>query len=200
MNNCIGEKNIRYFVAFLVWHFLICLYGALILGFILAGEIKERKIIYILTVYYGIDNSFSGLFPHVAQWLLAVHNTQILLSVFLAILALLLGGFCAYHAHLCLTNTTTNETFKWQDYIMWMKKENEAKADAATLRSSIGSANSDAQKAPPSKWRTFFMRSRTPSMEPVVRNNIYDRGMITNLCEVVVPLSERKAFSRMKSD
>ncbi|XP_008658681.1 probable protein S-acyltransferase 17 isoform X1 [Zea mays] len=181
-------------------HFLICLYGALILGFILAGEIKERKIIYILTVYYGIDNSFSGLFPHVAQWLLAVHNTQILLSVFLAILALLLGGFCAYHAHLCLTNTTTNETFKWQDYIMWMKKENEAKADAATLRSSIGSANSDAQKAPPSKWRTFFMRSRTPSMEPVVRNNIYDRGMITNLCEVVVPLSERKAFSRMKSD
>jgi palmitoyltransferase ZDHHC4 len=83
---------------------------------------------------------------------------------------------------------------------MWMKKENEAKADAATLRSSIGSANSDAQKAPPSKWRTFFMRSRTPSMEPVVRNNIYDRGMITNLCEVVVPLSERKAFSRMKSD
>lgn len=45
----------------------------------------------------------------ILQWLLAVHNTQILLSVFLAILALLLGGFCAYHAHLCLTNTTTNE-------------------------------------------------------------------------------------------
>jgi len=200
MNNCIGEKNTRYFVAFLVWHFLICLYGATILGFILAGELKERKIIYILTVYYGIDNSFSGLFPHVAQWLLAVHNTQILLSVFLAILALLLGGFCAYHLHLCLTNTTTNETFKWQDYIMWMKKENEAKADAAALKSSIGSANSDAHKAAPSKWRAFFMRSRTPSVEPVVKNNIYDRGMIQNLCEVVVPLSERKAFSRRKSD
>ncbi|PAN49551.1 hypothetical protein PAHAL_9G455600 [Panicum hallii] len=109
MNNCIGEKNTRYFVAFLVWHFLICVYGALVIGFILAGELKERKVIYILTAYYGIENSFSGLFPHVAQWLLAVHNTQILLSVFLAILALLLGGFCAYHAHLCLTNTTTNE-------------------------------------------------------------------------------------------
>jgi apolipoprotein N-acyltransferase len=94
-----------------------------------------------LPAYYGIDNSISGLFPHVAQvseehnesiffllicwiffllwsilqWLLAVHNTQILLSVFLAILALLLGGFCAYHTHLCLTNTTTNEVrHNWQ--------------------------------------------------------------------------------------
>ncbi|KAJ1297023.1 hypothetical protein BS78_01G346300 [Paspalum vaginatum] len=200
MNNCIGEKNIRYFVAFLVWHFLICVYGAVVIGFILAGELKERKVIYILTVYYGIENSFSGLFPHVAQWLLAVHNTQILLSVFLAILALLLGGFCAYHAHLCLTNTTTNETFKWQDYIMWMKKENKAKANAAALKSIIGSNNSNAHKPPPSKWRAFFVRSQTPSVEPVVKNNIYDRGMIRNLCEVVVPLSERKSFTRRKSD
>ncbi|KAF8720946.1 hypothetical protein HU200_023352 [Digitaria exilis] len=200
MNNCIGEKNTRYFVAFLVWHFLICVYGAVVLGFILAGELKERKVIYILTAYYGIDNSFWGLFPHVAQWLLAVHNTQILLSVFLAILALLLGGFCAYHAHLCLTNTTTNESFKWQDYIMWMKKENEEKVNAAALKASISSANSDAQKAPPSKWRAFFVRPRRLAVEPVVKNNIYNRGMIRNLCEVIVPLSERKSFSRRKSD
>jgi len=200
MNNCIGEKNTRYFVAFLVWHFLICVYGAVVLALILAGELKEKKVIYILTAYYGIENSFSGLFPHVAQWLLAVHNTQILLSVFLAILALLLGGFCAYHAHLCLKNTTTNESFKWQDYVVWMKRENEAKANAAALKASMGSANSDAHKTPPSKWRAFFVRSRRPSMEPVVKNNIYDRGMIRNMFEVIVPLSERKSFSRRKSD
>nr|CAB3500726.1 unnamed protein product [Digitaria exilis] len=158
MNNCIGEKNTRYFVAFLVWHFLICVYGAVVLGFILAGELKERKVIYILTAYYGIDNSFWGLFPHVAQ------------------------------------------SFKWQDYIMWMKKENEEKANAAALKASISSANSDAQKAPPSKWRAFFVRSRRLAGEPVVKDNIYNRGMIRNLCEVIVPLSERKSFSRRKSD
>ncbi|KAK3147164.1 hypothetical protein QOZ80_3BG0278900 [Eleusine coracana subsp. coracana] len=200
MNNCIGEKNTRYFVAFLVWHFLLCLYGVVVLGFILAGELKERKVIYILTAYYGIENSFSALFPHVAQWLLAVHNTQILLSVFLAILALLLGGFCAYHAHLCLTNTTTNETFKWQDYIMWMKKENEIKANADVLKASIDSVNREAHKSPPSKWRTFYGRPRTPSEGTVVKNNIYDRGLIRNLWEVIVPLSERRSFSRKKSE
>lgn len=84
---------------------------------------------------------------------------------------------------------------------MWMKKENEAKAAAAAaLKSSIGSANSNAHKTPPNKWWAFFKISRTPSVEPVVKNNIYDRGIIKNLCEVVVPLSERKTFSRRKSD
>lgn len=200
MNNCIGEKNTRYFVAFLVWHFLLCMYGALILGFIIAGELKVKKVIYILTVYYGVDNSFSGLFPHVAQWLLAVHNTQILLAVFLGIISLLLGGFCAYHVHLCLSNTTTNETFKWQDYIFWMKKENAAKASAAALKSSISAASSEAQEPAPSKWKAFFSRPRTPAEEPVVTNNIYDVGRIRNLCEVIVPLSERRSFSRRKSD
>ncbi|VAI05147.1 unnamed protein product [Triticum turgidum subsp. durum] len=200
MNNCIGEKNTRYFVAFLFWHFLLCLYGATILGFIVVGELKDKKVVYILTVYYGIDNSFSGLFPHIAQWLLAVHNTQILLVVFLGIIALLLGGFCAYHVHLCLSNTTTNETFKWQDYIFWMKKENAAKASAYTLKASINAASSEVPKSPPSKWKTFFSRSKTRAEEPVVKNNIYDVGWIRNLCEVMVPLSERRSFSCKKSE
>lgn len=92
------------------------------------------------------------------------------------------------------------QSFKWQDYIMWMKKENEAKANAAALKASMGSSSPEAHKAPLSKWRAFFVRSRRPRVEPVVKNNIYDRGMIGNICEVIVPLSERKSFSRRKSD
>jgi palmitoyltransferase ZDHHC4 len=92
------------------------------------------------------------------------------------------------------------QTFKWQDYIMWMKKENEMKANAAALKASIGTASREAHEPPPSKWRAFFGRSQTPSEEPVIKNNIYDRGMIRNLWEVIVPLSERKAFSCRKSE
>jgi hypothetical protein len=33
-------------------HFLICLYGAAVLGLIFAGQLRERKIIYILTGKY----------------------------------------------------------------------------------------------------------------------------------------------------
>ncbi|MCI28615.1 putative S-acyltransferase, partial [Trifolium medium] len=39
-------------------------------GLILAGRLKELKVVYILTVYYGIDNSFWDLVPHVVQWLM----------------------------------------------------------------------------------------------------------------------------------
>ena len=92
------------------------------------------------------------------------------------------------------------QTFKWQDYIFWMKKENAAKASAYTLKASINAASSEAQKSPPSKWKTFFSRSKTRAEEPVVKNNIYDVGWIRNLCEVMVPLSERSSFSCKKSE
>ncbi|KAJ8472029.1 hypothetical protein OPV22_026372 [Ensete ventricosum] len=199
MNNCIGEKNTCYFMAFLLWHFLICLYGAVFLGLILADRLKEHNIIYILTVYYGIEHSFSRLSPHVVQWLLGSYNTQILMIMFLAIISLLLAGFFGYHAHLCLTNTTTNETFKWQDYISWKRKLNEAKASAAALKASIQTITGEA-KAPESKWRAFFRKSPLQSEEVIFKNNLYDRGIISNFCEIIFPLSARKSFSHMKSE
>ncbi|URE42065.1 DHHC palmitoyltransferase [Musa troglodytarum] len=198
-NNCIGEKNTRYFMAFLLWHFLICLYGAVVLGLILAGQLKEHNIIYILTVYYGVEHSFSRLSPHVVQWLLGSYNTQILLIMFLAIISLLLAGFFGYHAHLCLTNTTTNETFKWQDYISWKRKLNEAKASAAALKASIQTITGEAQ-APESKWRAFFRKSPLQSEGVIVKNNLYDRGIISNVCEIIFPPSARRSFSHRKSE
>ncbi|KAF5453941.1 hypothetical protein F2P56_023650 [Juglans regia] len=164
MNNCIGERNTRYFMAFLLWHFLLCIYGTVTIGLVLAGQLKELRVSYILTVYYGIDNSFRSLAPHVVQWLLASYNTQILLMVFLAIVSLLLAGFFGYHANLCLTNTTTNETFKWQDYLSWQKKLNEAKASAAALKASVSGMRSEGN-TPKSKWRAFFRKSPLEDMQ-----------------------------------
>ncbi|KAJ0079713.1 hypothetical protein Patl1_22715 [Pistacia atlantica] len=198
MNNCIGERNTRYFLAFLLWHFLLCLYGTIAIGLVLAGRLKELRVVYILTVYYGIENSFYSLAPHVVQWLLGSYNTQILLMVFLAIVSLLLAGFFGYHANLCRTNTTTNETFKWQDYINWRRKLNEARASAAALKSSISGMSSES-KLPESKWKAFFRRSPLEDAEVVVKNNMYDKGMFHNIWEVICPLSTRRSFSQRKS-
>lgn len=199
MNNCIGEKNTRYFMAFLFWHLLLCLYGATVLGLIVAGQLKEHKIIYILTVYYGIENSFSSLYPHVIQWLIGSYNAQILLIVFLSVISLLLFGFFGYHSFLCLTNTTTNETFKWQDYISWKKKLNEVKVSAAALKASISGMSGEV-KAVESKWRAFFRVSPLQQQELVVKTNVYDRGIIYNVSEILFPLSERRSFLCSKSE
>ncbi|EEF49758.1 zinc finger protein, putative [Ricinus communis] len=198
MNNCIGEKNTRYFLAFLLWHFLLCVYGTIALGLVLAGRLKELRVVYILTVYYGIENSFRSLAPHVVQWLLGSYNTQILLMVFLAIVSLLLAGFFGYHANLCLTNTTTNETFKWQEYIGWQRKLNEARTSAAALKASISGMSGEA-KHPESKCRAFFRRSPLEGAEVVIKRNMYDKGIFNNLGEIIFPLSTRPSFLRKKS-
>ncbi|CAN1348030.1 Probable protein S-acyltransferase 17 [Linum perenne] len=67
MNNCIGERNTRYFLGFLLWHFVLCVYGTVAIGLILAGRLKELRIVHVLTVYYGIENTYRDLFPHVVQ-------------------------------------------------------------------------------------------------------------------------------------
>ncbi|XP_028112783.1 probable protein S-acyltransferase 17 isoform X2 [Camellia sinensis] len=86
MNNCIGERNTRYFMAFLLWHFLLCIYGTVAIALVLAGRVKELKVVYILTVYYGIENSFRSLAPHVVQtfkweeylsWKRKVHEAKV---------------------------------------------------------------------------------------------------------------------------
>ncbi|KAK9691834.1 hypothetical protein RND81_09G223000 [Saponaria officinalis] len=193
MNNCIGERNTRYFLAFLLWHFCLCLYGSVALSLILASRLKELKIIHILTVYYGVENSFRGLAPHIAQWLLSSYNTQILLMVFLGVVCLLMAAFFGYHAKLCYTNTTTNETYKWQDHENLQRKINEAKASATALKASLNGLSA-VNKPPESKWKSFFRRSPLKDAEVVVKTNIYDKGLVHNFSEVIFPLSTRSSF------
>ncbi|KAG7576058.1 Palmitoyltransferase DHHC domain [Arabidopsis thaliana x Arabidopsis arenosa] len=198
MNNCIGERNTKYFMAFLLWHFLLCLYGTVAIGFILAGRVKELRVVHILTVYYGVDKSFRSLAPRVLQWLVGTYNTQILLMVFLAIVSLLLAGFFAYHANLCLTNTTTNETFKWREYISLKKRLSEAKASAAALKAGMSCES----KKPTAASKCFGICGRSSAheegeakAEAIVKRNLYDRGSFQNVSEIVFPLSSRPSSS-----
>ncbi|CAN1167867.1 Probable protein S-acyltransferase 17 [Linum perenne] len=198
MNNCIGERNTRYFLGFLLWHFLLCVYGSVAIGLVLAGRLKELRIVDILTVYYGIENTYRDLAPHVVHWLLSSYNTQILLMVFLGVVSLLLAGFFGYHVNLCITNTTTNETFKWQEHLSWRKKLNEARASAAALKASIRDLGKEA-KPTESKCKSFFRRSPLEDAEVVSKQNTYDNGFFCNLGEVIFPFSSRPSFSGMKS-
>ena len=79
----------------------------------------------------------------------------------------------------------------------WQRKLNEAKASAAALRASVSGMSSD-RKPSPSKWRAFFRRSPLEDMG-IVQNNVYDKGFVDNVMEVVFPFSSRPSFTRTKS-
>ncbi|KAJ8769722.1 hypothetical protein K2173_005928 [Erythroxylum novogranatense] len=174
MNNCIGERNTRYFLAFLLW--MTCSF--------------------VLSTYYGVENLSWFSSPYCMWWLLGSYNTQILLMVFLAIVSLLLVGFFGYHAHLCLTNTTTNETFKWQDYTSLQKKMNEARTSAAAPKASMSGLSRET-KPPESKSKAFCRRSPIENAAFSMKNQ-YDKGLFSNVYEVIFPLSTRPSFVQRK--
>ena len=78
----------------------------------------------------------------------------------------------------------------------WQRKLKEAKAGAEALRQSISGMSSEKQPVL-SKWRSFFRRSPLEDVV-VVKNNVYDKGFIHNIREVISPLSTRRSFTRTK--
>ncbi|KAH7425753.1 hypothetical protein KP509_11G069200 [Ceratopteris richardii] len=111
-NTCIGENNLRYFMAFLFWHCYLCLYAAFVIAAVIVGEMKRKNLVRLLTVYYGIGSNFQELAPLIFQWVLAFHGEQLMLLLFLGIISLLLMGFSGYHLYLIIINTTTNEVIE----------------------------------------------------------------------------------------
>nr|POF05629.1 putative protein s-acyltransferase 17 [Quercus suber] len=97
----------------------------------------------------------------------------------------------------CSTFSLELQTFKWQEYISWQGKINEAKASAAALKASINGMSTEG-KPPESKWRAFFRKSPLEDVQ-VVKNNIYDKGFFHNLHEIIFPPSMRSSFLQSKS-
>eukprot|EP00250_Pteridium_aquilinum_P011690 c20240_g2_i3 orf=500-1261(+) len=188
INTCIGENNLRFFIMFLFWHCCLCLYGTFLIAAIIAGEVKKRNLVRLLTRYYGVEPSFQKLFPHIIQWVLAFYSEQLLLLLFLGVISLLLMGFFGYHLYLVFTNTTTNETFKWESY----KRCQHLSHAQAAKEESFGGSPSSNQGVSKKRFKLVcslpFLSKKhgTPRLK---RNNIYNKGILQNVAEVLFPRS-----------
>lgn len=201
-NTCIGENNLRYFMAFLFWHCSLCLYGTFLIGAIIAGEVKKKNLVRLLTFYYGVEPNFRELSPYVYQWVLAYHSEQLLLLMFLGTISLLLMGFFGYHLYLVLTNTTTNESYKWESYKRW--KQEVSKGQGAKKTTVDGSASSSEQVLK-KRFKVvcslpFFTGKKVLlHQERLERDNVYNKGVLRNLGEVFFPKSSRLWWKGSKS-
>ena len=102
------------------------------------------------------------------QYLFVRHNIPMAIGIFCVVIGCALWGFWAYHMWLVWCGTTTNETFKWGD----LEEE---------LRARM-------QEQQRNRKEKVTHRVKVPA-------NIYNRGFLRNLWEVIVPPSSTSATS-----
>jgi hypothetical protein len=157
------------------------------------------------------------------QWVLFHYMPLGMLAFFLALTAVLVFSFLAYHLYLTLSNTTTNEAWKRKElrrYLTDVALAEAAEAQAEAQAREGAAAPAAAAAVPPrraaggrcgrlrrllrlrgSRAEADELTAMPPpaplSAEALARieaqcRNIYDRGPLQNMLEVLFPRSQRR--------
>lgn len=214
IGNAVGEENHRHFLLFLLVHASACLYGAAVLAAAMRAVALDQRL-WDAAFYDAGTGEEVRATPGVVFQYLAFRHAPVAAAAFLcAVMGAVLAAFLAFHLWLAARGMTTNEWYKWRAVRRWHRREKgrylkaleqgaievdpagagttagggfvvvdgdgeEAVGCAGT--SGAGSdahAVADADAAPP----------EDPGPFPA---NLYDRGIVENLMEVLYPRSLR---------
>lgn len=134
INNCVGVGNHKWFLMFLFWHLLICLYGCA-LGTTIAYElIMQKDLLRAVFIDPITKERHKATYMVVAQYMLATEGMLVFVGVLSCVMGAVLFGFFLWHLNLVRTGTTTNELSKW-NYVKWyIKQEEDGKEKVKQLR------------------------------------------------------------------
>jgi hypothetical protein len=135
MNNCIGARNHVAFMLFLVHHSVLCFYGTYLAVVVVAAQVSAQ----VAHVRKHYSPGFSPSAENLLHFLALNAKGLTFTLVLTAAVAAMLGGFFAYHLLLVWRNTTTNETFKWDD----VRSNLTAHFDAVTELEGLGMDTKD---------------------------------------------------------
>eukprot|EP01113_Clastostelium_recurvatum_P047831 TRINITY_DN8592_c0_g1_i1.p1 TRINITY_DN8592_c0_g1~~TRINITY_DN8592_c0_g1_i1.p1 ORF type:complete len:403 (-),score=98.77 TRINITY_DN8592_c0_g1_i1:15-1223(-) len=210
VNNCIGERNVRAFLAFLFSTSLLTAWATYMVVAIVRGVIEESNLMHL--GYYDARNRWVPAPPLVMlQYLIHYTGLIIPMAFFCIVISLVLGGFGLYHVFLIARNTTTNETFKWQDMKNMVKrehamrhaaekekeeKEKEGEEDKSKENESGQKQTRTRQTAAKGRRKADSSSSSEPlSSRPLELSDLvnkYHNGIFANLWEALNPRSTRK--------
>ncbi|CAG9333649.1 unnamed protein product [Blepharisma stoltei] len=114
INQCVGYGNYKWFLAFILSHSLLCMYGAQI-GLLIFVHIIEKERIMTTRFFDYLGNEVEWSWMTVIQYLLQRYPSWFFVVTLCFIMGLTLTGFFFYHLYLVYENTTSNERAKRLD-------------------------------------------------------------------------------------
>lgn len=198
LNNTVGERNYRWFMAYLLSNSVLMLYGAFAALTIFLTEIQALDLFNATFVNNTTGQKMKAGYGIVFQYLLAKHNALMMVSFIATIMGLVISGFSLYHVWLAGTNTTTNETFKWKEARWHHREAEEMRLEQVEttakdlLQDSVMAARFNGSIDAARK----FVNAKLEGVAPIPPN-AYDTGSFwANISEVVYPPSR---YGREKS-
>lgn len=200
LNNCVGERNYRWFLSFLILHAVTLYYGAIASLTILKSVADEKGLLNATFVHRETGQRVPAGYTVIFQYLMFHYGALMGLLIMCSVMGTVLFGFFGYHLWLVKQNTTTNESFKWGSVRYehsrltrrWralrrqlrearaMAMKSEGKDDDATLKGLGLDAATDGS--------SLLGLPEEPPMMPI---NVYNHGFFANLREVFNPRSLR---------
>jgi len=117
INQCVGYSNYKFFLAFILSHSMICLYGAQLGVLIFLHIIKKDKLLESVFTD-GAGNKFRGDFWVVLQYITQRYAALFFVVILCVVIGVVLAGFFIYHLYMIKKNITTNERMKRIDLML----------------------------------------------------------------------------------
>ena len=113
LRTCIGAGNLKWFLAFLLLHSLICIYGVYMSYAVLWGEVLERNLLNAQFVHAITKKLIKSDAFVIMNFMIHDYPVPVAILILCGLLSIVLPMFLIYHLNLIRVNMTTNETSKW---------------------------------------------------------------------------------------
>jgi len=194
LNNCVGERNYRYFLIYLIFNSIIMMYGIWASTSIIYYELYgPRRLIYSTFTNRITKETHTASWGILFQYFMTNHLEVTMVFVLCLVMGTIVTGFTIYHIYLTLTNVTTNETFKYSDLkaaFEWVMKK--YTANKTIMMNAIKE-----EKPVPEETKRFFLaldNTWDGSVDTISEphkpsGNLYTRGKYYNTLEILFPPS-----------